>query len=220
MHKLARIGAAACGGAVVAVVLIPPRATDARELFSAHMIQHLLLIVVAAPLFAIAGAIGVLPAPVAQRVTSPALAWSLFTASFLFWHWPTAFRWAAHGEATRLLEHATILVTATLFWSVALSKAGPQRLSHGAAALFVTTAAVVTDLPGVIMLFAPTPVCAMPQEDAARWGLTALQDQQFAGLLMWVPANLIFFSFATWLLASWMSEGDRRNVQSNSLVAS
>jgi type IV secretory pathway TrbD component len=56
------------------------------------------------------------------------------------------------------------------------------------------------------MLFAPRAICVMPGENAAAFGLTPLQDQQIAGLLMWVPANLIFFGIATWLFACWMAD--------------
>ena len=74
---------------------------------------------------------------------------------------------------------------------------------------------MVTDLPGVVMLFAPTAICTMPQEDAWRWGITPLQDQQIAGLLMWVPANLVFFALATWLLALWLSDNGRDTTRLN-----
>ena len=67
------------------------------------------------------------------------------------------------------------------------------------------TAAVATDLPGVIMLFAPRAFCVMPGENAPAFGLTPLEDQQIAGLLMWVPANLVFFAIATWLFSRWIS---------------
>ncbi len=103
---------------------------------------------------------------------------------------------------TRLFELASILIAATLFWTVMLAPA--PRLGHGAMALFVMTAAIATDLPGVVMIFAPRAICTMPNENAARFGLSALEDQQIAGLLMWVPANLVFFALATFLFAQWM----------------
>ena len=86
----------------------------------------------------------------------------------------------------------------------ALSRYG--SFNDGARALLVMTAAVLTDLPGVVMLFAPRAICVMPGENAARFGMTPLQDQQLAGLLMWVPANLVFFAIATWLFARWIRE--------------
>jgi len=183
---MARIGAALvlCGVALLAPV--------ADMLFAAHMTQHLLLIAIAAPLLVLGGAEIRLP---------PLAGWGLFVAVFLFWHWPAAFQWAARHPITEMLELTTILAAAVAFWSGVLG-AGP--LNDGARALLAMTAAVLTDLPGVVMLFAPTPFCAMPRENAALFHLTPLKDQQIAGLLMWVPANLVFFGIATWLFARWI----------------
>jgi cytochrome c oxidase assembly factor CtaG len=133
----------------------------------------------------------------------PAWAWTLFVGVFLFWHVPAAFQWAAtHGAG--FFELASIFAGAIAFWSAAL---GEGALSDGARALLVMTAAITTDLPGVVMLFAPRVICTMPQEDAAGFGLTPLEDQQIVGLLMWVPANLVFFGIATFLFARWIGVG-------------
>jgi len=178
----------------VAVTVLPPLGSIADQLFSAHMAQHLLLIAVAAPLLAASRI-----QPVSIR---PVAAWVAFVGTFLFWHWPGAFQWAARSELTQLLEFAIILFAAYLFWSVAFASEG--RFSYGARALYVMTAAVATDLPGVVMVFSPRAICTMPGENALRWGLTPLQDQQIAGMSMWVPANLVFFSIAIWLFARWI----------------
>ncbi len=157
------------------------------RLIALHMAHHLVLIALVAPSLA----------ALARLSPSPVAAWLAFVATFLFWHWPFA-----HGLALKIVETATILGTAFLFWSAAFAT---DRLSYGARALYVMTAAVATDLPGVVMIFAPRVICAMPQENALAFGLTPLQDQQIAGLLMWVPANLVFFSIALFLFARWMS---------------
>jgi putative membrane protein len=106
-----------------------------------------------------------------------------------------------------ILELGSILAAATAFWSGVL---GDVRLNDAVRALMVMTAAILTDLPGVVMLFAPRAICVMPGENAARFGLTPLQDQQIAGLLMWVPANLIFFAIATFLFARWIGAVKQR----------
>jgi putative membrane protein len=186
MSRLALIGAAL----VLLCVALLARWSD--ELFAAHMGQHLLLIALAAPLLVLGG----------LRIPVPPVAgWTLFVAVFLFWHWPAAFQWAALHPAAEIFELATILLGAMAFWSGALD----GRENAGARALMVMTAAVLTDLPGVIMLFAPTAICVMPHENAAAFGLSALEDQQVAGLLMWVPANLVFFGVATALFARWIN---------------
>jgi cytochrome c oxidase assembly factor CtaG len=183
---------AALAGAAILLLGVVLLAWWSDQLFAAHMGQHLLLIVGAAPLLVLGGARLRLP---------PVLGWSLFVAVFLFWHWPAAFQWAARAPATEGLELVSILAAALCLWSVVLDRS----LNAGARALLVMTAAVITDLPGVVMLFAPRAICTMPHEDAAAFGLTPLQDQQVAGLLMWVPANLVFFAIATALFARWIS---------------
>jgi putative membrane protein len=186
----------AAGGATVSVLAVALLEPTAQLLFAGHMAQHLLLIALAAPLLVLAG----LEAPIA-----PLTGWGLFVGIFLFWHWPTAFHWAARHPPAGLLELGSILASAWCFWSAVL---GQNRLGDGARALMVMTAAILTDLPGVVMLFSPIAFCAMPAEDAARFGLTPLSDQQLAGLLMWVPANLVFFAIATFLFARWISGQD------------
>jgi cytochrome c oxidase assembly factor CtaG len=206
MRALRRISFAG-GAAASAVVVLPPLSRLAEQLFSFHMIQHLLIIGVAAPLLAYASGGGPrLSLRLVRPLTRPATVWTLFVCVFLFWHWPVAIRWAAEREGSRLFEFTTLLAAAWAFWSMVLQPGLPHAAALGARALAVTTAAIVTDLPGVIMIFSPRAYCSMPHEEAARWGLTVLQDQQIAGLLMWVPANLIFFGIAIGLLARWMSD--------------
>jgi cytochrome c oxidase assembly factor CtaG len=208
MHTLTQKVAFAGGLVAIALVVLPPISSAAEQLFAFHMVQHLLLIGLAAPLFVASRAFdGLQRFALVRKVSQPVVAWTVFVGIFLFWHWPAAFQWAAGNEVSRLLEYASVLVGAMLFWSVALSPKGQDWLSYGGRALFVMTAAVATDLPGVIMVFSPRAICTMPGENAVHWGLTPLQDQQIAGMLMWVPANLVFFAIATWLFALWISDG-------------
>jgi putative membrane protein len=171
--------AALAAALITITVVIWPMGPLAAQLFAFHMGQHLVLIALAAPLAVLGGL---------QWRMRPVFAWVLFVGIFLFWHIPAAFQQAALHHAT-LLELASILAAA---------------IADGARALRVMTAAVATDLPGVVMLFAPRAICVMPGENAAAFGLTPLEDQQIAGLLMWVPANLAFFGIATFLFARWI----------------
>jgi putative membrane protein len=193
MPRLIRSLAIIGGLFAIAAAMLPPLSRIAESLFAAHMVQHLLLIAVAAPLL-VAGGL--------SFSIRPVWTWILFVGIFLFWHWPAAFQWAAHRPVTEFLELTSIFFSAFLFWSTALAD---TALSYGGRALLVMTAAVVTDLPGVVMLFAPSPFAQMPHENATAFGLSPLSDQQIAGLLMWVPANLVFFGIATFLFARWMA---------------
>jgi len=207
MRSLRQKLALAGGLTALALALSPPLSGDAQQLLSFHMLQHLLLIVAAAPLLIASRALeSIERRPWIAALAQPVTAWIVFVGVFLFWHWPAAFQWAAGDAFSRLLELASILASALLFWSVALAPEGRQSSSHGARALWVLTAAIATDLPGVLMVFSPRVFCAMPAESAWRWALTPLEDQQIAGLLMWVPANLVFFGIAMSLFARWMSD--------------
>jgi cytochrome c oxidase assembly factor CtaG len=187
----------ALAGAFLALLAVRLLQPAAELLFAAHMAQHLLLIAIAAPLLVLAG----------LEIRMPPLAgWGLFVGIFLFWHWPFFFRWVARQPYGELLELGSILAAACCFWGVVMASG---RLSDPARALMVMTAAILTDLPGVVMLFAPVAICTMPAENAARFGLTPLSDQQLAGLLMWVPANLVFFGVATFLFARWIGAHHR-----------
>lgn len=199
----------AAGTFTLALVLMPPLGVLGQQLFAAHMLQHLLLIVVAAPILVLSGTLERRFENAGRWIRrNPAVAWTAFTGIFLLWHWPAAFRWAARSPASTLLEFASIFLSAYAFWSTALAQHSATGLDRGGAAVFVVTAALVTDLPGVVMVFAPLPICTMPAENAARFGLSPLQDQELAGLLMWVAANLVFFAIATWLAATWLCERD------------
>jgi putative membrane protein len=183
---------AALIGALLVMGLTGFLGRAAEQLFAFHMAQHLLLIALAAPLAVLGG--------LTVRLR-PVWAFSLFVGVFLFWLVPATFQWAARHHA-ETLELASIFGAAIFFWNAAF---GEEVLSAGARALMVMAAAIITDLPGVVMLFATRPICVMPGENAARFGLTPLEDQQIAGLLMWVPTNLVFFAIATFLFARWIS---------------
>ena len=201
--------ALAGGMATILFVLSPPFAGAAAQLFAFHMAQHLLLIAVAAPLLA-AGRIFQPRGgrPVFRALRTPAAGWTVFVGVFLFWHWPGAFRWSARHAGGEWLEHGSILFGALLFWDAVFS----PRNSFGYAArgLFVIAAAAVTDIPAVIMVFSPVAICAMPRENALRWGLDPLDDQRIAGMLMWVPANMVFILFAIWFFSRWLAPMEKR----------
>lgn len=220
-HLSLRHGVAAAfyaGLAVIGVALLSPLDDLADALFSGHMAQHLLLILVAAPLLAVsrAGTVLLVALPRSLRLPlshmaswlprawRPGTFWLGFIAVFLFWHLPQAYGWARQSEAVHIAEHLTLLLSAYAFWSVIV--APPTRTpSFVARSLFCVIAAFVTDLPAVIMIFSPVAFYVADPAVAAQWGLTPLEDQQLAGLMMWVPASFLFFGAAIWCFAKYLS---------------
>jgi putative membrane protein len=211
-------------GTIVFALLSPFDALDAL-LFSAHMVQHLLLILVAAPLLILgAPLVPVLFAlPVAQRraighwwkrtgtlrafwhgATHPLVIWALNVVVLFAWHLPGPYTLALRYDMVHGCEHACFLGVSLLFWWILLDPAGQRRLGHGAAVLFVFTMGLPMGILGALLTFAPTLWYPGQEVNSALWGLTPLEDQQLAGLLMWVPSGIVYLLLALGLMAAWL----------------
>jgi putative membrane protein len=193
----------------------------------AHMAQHELLIVVAAPLMAFSApllaSLWALPSNARSRVTTavrrPALAtvWMAVTAplsgfalhaiALWTWHLPALYDLALAHESVHILEHVCFFGTAALFWwGIAHGRYG--RAGYGAAVVYVFATAAHSGVLGALMTVSPR-VWYAPYAVAHLSGVTALQDQQLAGLLMWVPAGVAFVAAALVLFAAWLRQSDR-----------
>jgi putative membrane protein len=211
-----RIAAMAAALGIAALALASPLDDLAEELLSAHMVQHLLLMLVVAPLLVVARPIPYLVwclpgrsrkivghvwkrrglATFVRLVKAPAVAWMGFCATVIVWHIPALYRWAMMDEMRHVLMQSSFLGCALLFWSVVLAPSGRRRLGFAAAGLYVFCAALLTGLPGALIAFARDPLYVHEPAAALRWGLTALADQQLAGLIMWIPMDLLLFAVA------------------------
>jgi putative membrane protein len=215
-----RAFAFAGGIAVIAIALLSPLDVMAEALLTAHMVQHLLLIVVAPPLLVMARpvptAIAVLPpglrrisvrvraAPaigtIARALHRPVVAWVVFTIVLWAWHAPSLYTWAIEHPVVHAFEHASFLLTATLGWSVALRARVRAPLGALGRALFLVATAVQGGLLGAILLFAPRALYPVHGAGPATWGLTPLEDQQLAGALMWIPPSAVYLTAAAAIL--------------------
>jgi cytochrome c2 len=144
-------------------------------------------------------------------LSQPLAVWIWFCGTFIFWHVPAPYLWALQNEAVHILEHVLFLVTAFAFWSVVIEPLGRRRLDYGASVLFVATAAVISGLPGALMILASRPLYGGHAHGAADWGLTLLQDQQLGGVIMWVPAGFAYLAAISILFVAWLREAERRS---------
>jgi len=221
---------AAFAGALltVATALLSPLDTAADQLFSAHMVQHLLLLVVAAPLFVLAHPVQTISASIsgatrrnvlgrragrtvlrARRwIRRPAPAWTIATVALWAWHLPTLYQAALEEPLLHAVEHATFLLTAMLVWSVALDVRSGGTLGGLGRCLFLVACAIQSALLGAIVLFAPVVLYPGHGAGPAAWGLTPLQDQQLAGVLMWVPPSGVYLVAAVLIFVRWMHRLD------------
>jgi putative membrane protein len=229
----ARAVAAATGFAVLALALVSPLDALAGALLSAHMLQHVLLMLVAAPLLAWAAPLGRillgLPLGLGRRLgawwsraprarqawralTWPGAAWAVHALALWVWHMPPAYQAALRSPAIHALEHASFFGTALLFWWVLLRPAAgsPTAVQGPGAALFVFTQAMQSGLLGALMTLAPQPWYPAYAATAPLWGLTLLEDQQIAGGSMWIPSGAVYTLAALALFAAWFRRMERQ----------
>ncbi|MET9066438.1 cytochrome c oxidase assembly protein [Streptosporangium sandarakinum] len=224
-RRLGTVRAACFAGGLLAmaVALLPPLDHAADERLFAHMAQHMVLVVVAAPLLA-AGAPGLvvpltLPPrwrhglasvrhaarnlPLLRLLYLPVTAWLLHTVVLWFWHLPVPYDLALAVEPVHVIEHLCFLGAAWLLWWHLLTP-GRHRIG-GPVALFYL---FVTMLPaaalGAVLTLARAPLYPLQAAEAAGIGVDPLTDQQLAGLVMWVPADLGYFAVMIALFLRWM----------------
>ena len=211
------------GLAVVAVALSPPLDGAAGKRFSAHMAQHVLLMLAAAPLLVAArpGAMVLEALPVPSRarvgrslhrpgwraarrlVTNPVVVLTVAVGGFWAWHLPRLYQAALSNAAVHWLEHATFLAGAFLFWTIVLDAGPKRRLGLGPTCGFVFAAMLTNIWLAAGLAFATTPLYAAYARSGAA---SALADQQLAGVIMWVPADIVYFVTLLWLFRRLLRE--------------
>jgi cytochrome c oxidase assembly factor CtaG len=218
-----RVGCFLAALALLALALGPMDGL-ADERFSWHMAQHMLLAVAAAPLLA-AGAPAVplllmLPvrwrAPVARvRVALrrapgvrvlylPVTAWILQVAVLWGWHLPGAYAAAETSPLLHALEHALFIGTAWMFWWHMLA-AGRRRMSGLAAVVYSFAATLPMAALGAVLTLAPKPLYPGLAAQATAAGFDPLTDQQLAGLIMWIPPDVVYLAMTVVLFLPWFT---------------
>jgi putative membrane protein len=147
----------------------------------------------------------------ARIIRRPATAWIAFCGSIAFWHLPKLYRVAVDDEGLHVLMHLSFFTAGLLFWSIVLEPSGKRRLDFGRTILFVFSTAMVTGIPGALLNFAHRVIYQGPNA-APAFGLTPLEDQRLAGLIMWIPMDLVLFGVAGALFVAWLSSADRRQL--------
>jgi cytochrome c oxidase assembly factor CtaG len=209
------------GLVVLAVMLALPLHVLGRLHFAPHMLEHGLLTLVAAPLLA-AGRPGLpyllgLPWPWRARVgrffanervrrcwrklVHPGVAWALHGGALWLWHAPLLFEAALESEAVHYLQHLTLLATALLFWASLLPRRADTK-SRIVAVFSLFTTSIHATLLGALLTLSPTVWYARYAGAEGPGGLSALEDQQLAGLIMWVPFGVVYVAAALALLAA------------------
>jgi putative membrane protein len=202
--------------------LIAPLHWLGERLFAAHMIEHEVLMALAAPLIAVArpgGAMlwglpaswrstvgGATQAPAFAAlwrwITHPAVATAIHGIALWAWHTPMLYNAALRNDFVHWLQHVSFLASALLFWWALLR--GRER-SYGTAVFYLVITAAQSGFLGVLIALARRPIYPLQSEVAIHWGLSALEDQQLAGLIMWVPFGLVYAGAALILAGVWIA---------------
>jgi len=213
-----RIGYFAAALGVFLLTQLSPLNTLADGyLFSAHMAQHILLLLIVPALLLLSlprsVSLAVRPRPLGQ----PFLGWSAGVGAMWFWHMPAFCNAAVSSRPIHALQTASLLVLGCLFWRQILAPSEQERLSPPGAVIYLFSACVACSVLGIVLTLSPVAVCSiytMPAQDPfgmlrtirEGWGLTPDRDQQIGGLLMWVPMCLIYLSAIFAQIGRWFAE--------------
>lgn len=217
-------GAFLAGWLALGLSVLSPLDALGEDLFWAHMVQHEVVLLVAAPLLVLGRPLGPLvwglparwrpgSAQLARRLglqaamrvlTRPFTAW--WTHAFVLWGWhaPALFQAAVRRQWVHDLQHISFLLSALVFWwALTASRGGRQR--QGTAVFYLFATLLHTSALGALLTFSPKPWYPVYEATAPRWGLSALEDQQLGGLIMWVPGGTVFLVAALVLCAAWLN---------------
>jgi len=221
-----RAGAFALGVAAAAAALAPPLDGLSAWLLAAHMVQHLLLMLIAAPLILLGtplliarqSGVGALERTAGRLAHSrslraavwPPAAWALYAAVLVGSHFSPLYEAALEQPAVHVLEHALYLAAALVFWYpvVGLEPSG-WRMGHGLRVLYLAAALPVQSLVGLAIFVSRRPLYPHYAMTAAVRGTSALADQQAAGVLMWLAGGLPVIVAMLVTAAAWAA-ADRR----------
>jgi putative membrane protein len=217
--------AAYLGGLVVLwIALMSPIDVLSSQFFTMHMIQHLLLVMIAPPLLLIADPMPIamwgLPSGlrlevgrwlrpdatfrrVVRTLTEPGLVWLYFVAALVGWHDPQAYSAALESELVHDLEHLTFYGTAMLFWWHVIGAAPHihKRLSRGVRIGYVLSVVPASALTGIAIAFASEPIYAYYTTVPRLGAMTVVQDQMLGGVIMWIPGSMMYIIAALILIA-------------------
>lgn len=216
---------------VIAAALISPLEALSHVLFSAHMAQHMLLIIVAAPLLAVSGFqnafLAALPRTLQSGLgrrwrkseslhrlwhfmTRPTATWIIGISVIWLWHLPTLYQFALLNDTVHAGEHLLFLLGSMLFWWTLLKPAQQKYISYGAHVIYLFLATLQGTTLGALLIFSSVPWYEAYVNTAPLWNLTPLQDQQLAGIIMWLPGGLLYLAATLLFFVYWLKALDTR----------
>jgi cytochrome c oxidase assembly factor CtaG len=226
-----QIAAFTAGWLSLVVALVSPLHPLGESLFSAHMVQHEILMLISAPLLvlgrplvpflwalpfswrrALGHAAKIRPIQsMWSTLTTPAVAWTVDLVVLWGWHIPVLFNKTLTSDFVHAAQHISFLFASLLFWWAVLQ----HRASYGTSVLYIFTTAVHSGALGALLTLSPHIWYPGYVSTTETWGLTPLEDQQLGGLIMWVPSSIVYIAAGLWLFSLWMSESGFRMAEAH-----
>jgi putative membrane protein len=207
----------------------PLNALAAGYLFSAHMLQHILLLLIVPALLLMSLPRFVSMGPRSWIIANPLVGWIAGVSAMWLWHARPLCNAAVSSQLVNALQICSLLLLGTIFWRQILAPREEERLSPPGAVLYLFSACVACSILGILITFSPVSVCpiyAQPPADRlgignliqSSWGITPDKDQQIGGLLMWVPMCLVYLTAIIAQLARWFTHPGGSGEQGVSLA--
>jgi putative membrane protein len=203
-------------GLIVFVVTLssPLSALAAGYLFSAHMLQHILLLLIVPALLLMSFPRCVSLVPQSRLISNPFIGWISGVGAMWLWHARPLCNAAVSSQLVNAAQICSLLLLGTIFWRQILAPREDERMSPPGAVLYLFSACVACSILGILITFSPVSVCpiyAQPPTDRlgilnlvqSNWGITPDKDQQIGGLLMWVPMCLVYLAAIIAQLSRW-----------------
>jgi cytochrome c oxidase assembly factor CtaG len=201
---------------IVLIALVSPLDELADNyLFSAHMVQHMLLIFVAPPLWLIGT-----PSWLAEKlvpgsarglmagVTHPAAAFAIFNITMWVWHLPRLYDLALEYDGLHIIEHLVFMASAIIGWWPVLGAFQPNRnvLTPPVRVFYLILSMFSCTALAALIALAPTRLYTFYANAPQQWELSPITDQQLGGALMWIPGDMIFVLAITIVFYRWLNE--------------
>lgn len=207
------------GWFVLASALVSPLCALSVSLFSARVSQHMIVVLIAAPLL-VAGRPGVVArTALSTDYVRPSHrgnfldafgASAAFAIALWFWHMPLPYDATFDSDVVYWTMHVTMILSALWLWSILLDRRRDRAVSAIATGLVASTQ---MSLLGAAITFATHPLYAPHLLTTAAWGTTPLVDQQLGGAIMWVPGGAIFLTAAMFILIALVGNGEHSRPQ-------
>jgi putative membrane protein len=185
-------------------------------LFSAHMVQHLLLAMVVAPLLVMGVSADMLRpilavrgiGPAARWVTSPIPAFAIFNVVMAAWHLPPLYNFALAHHPVHIVQHLMFLAASVLMWWPVLSPV-PElpRLSYPGQMLYLFLLSIPMAIIAVYIAYADAILYPMYASAPRIWAISPMNDQLLGGLIMWIPGGLYFYTIISIVFYRWQQAG-------------